>query len=98
MSEQSCTCFQGHAPCDYCERTVECCGCGKLYFDESGTFDDMDVPVCSTCEVKYRHILEGHELDCTCRACLAFVNEDDAEAGFKVAIPILIEEKNYARQ
>lgn len=90
MSEQSCTCFQGHAPCSYCEQTSVCDGCGVLFYDHDRDTNESEVCVCPKCEVKYRHILEGHELDCTCRACLAFVNEDDAEAGFKVAIPILI--------
>ncbi len=43
------------------------------------------------CFEKYAGILEGHQLDCTCKACMAFVSEANGEEGMAVAVPILIE-------
>ena len=80
-----CTCFLGNPPCGHCERTSEFLGCGELFYDEKRT------AVCPTCFEKYARILEGHQLNCTCRACLAFFNEANGEEGMAVAVPILIE-------
>lgn len=90
LRDRGCTCWQS-APCSYCLAQAECQGCGKIFFDDDLKQYDADILVCPDCQDKYRHALEGHELDCTCRACMAFVSEPNAEAGFKVAIPILIE-------
>jgi hypothetical protein len=54
-------------------------------------YDDDRTAVCLACFEKYARILEGHELDCTCQACLAFVNEATGKEGMAVAVPILIE-------
>lgn len=88
MEELSCTCFLGMAPCSHCERSSECMGCGKVFYDEGRT------AVCPPCQDQYRWALQRHELDCLCAACVAFTNEDDAESGFKAAIPIMIEMEN----
>lgn len=83
--ETSCTCFLGNPPCGHCENSSECIGCGETFQDHKRT------AVCLTCFEKYARILEGHQLDCTCKACLAFVNEATGEEGMAVAVPILIE-------
>lgn len=94
MADESCTCFQGHAPCSYCERCSECQGCGKVFFDGDRNRDDVEIPVCPTCQDRYLRALELHQLDCRCEPCMAFVNADDAEAGFKAAIPIMMIEES----
>lgn len=94
IRECGCTCFLGHAPCTYCEYCSKCRACGNVYFDRSRFDDDKSIAVCEPCQDAYRHKLEGHQLDCTCRPCMAFVNARNAEEGFLDAIPIMIEEEH----
>lgn len=85
MSEDiSCTCFLGHPPCGWCTEQSSCEGCGKSFHDPEGT------AICEDCQERYRRLLEGHQLDCTCGPCIAFVDAPDADTGFAAAIPLMI--------
>jgi hypothetical protein len=89
---ESCSCWLC-APCSYCMATEECTGCGNLFFEPDvfrNKREHVEHPVCHQCDERFRKILESHQLDCTCDACMAFVKADNAELGFEVAIPLLI--------
>lgn len=89
---ESCSCWRS-APCSYCMSTAECQGCGALFFEEDvyrSRREHEEFPVCAACAAKYQQILERHGLDCRCGACEAFASGEDAESGFKAALPLLI--------
>lgn len=89
LSDGCCTCFQS-APCVFCMAHSSCESCGKIHFDYEREDSGDSIGVCEDCQEKYRIQLEGHKLDCTCEPCMAFVNAEDAETGFRAAIPLMI--------